>query len=151
MRDGVNEEELMSFMQFANYDVQMDDNGRDKYLIFWILLDKGSSHNLLHDKLKDFVLYDSLGSKDMKMNTSVSQEIMNVEQGLFNVYNGKNESYRMKAHFIPSLTLRSGQNSSEIRKLLIECETGMEESDTQRFIWPNTNKETFILGSLGSD
>ena len=53
MRDGVNEEEFRSFKQFANYDIQIDDNGKDKYFVFWILLDKGSSHNLLHNKLKD--------------------------------------------------------------------------------------------------
>merc|ERR1711989_16280 len=133
-------------MQFADNDVQMNDNGKDKYLIFWILLDQGCSHNLLHDRLKNFILYDSLDSKDMRMSTSVSQGIMNIEQGLFNVYNERNEFYRMKIQFIPSLTLHSGWNNSEIRKLLIMHETGMKESDTQRFIWPNTNKRTFILG-----
>ena len=60
-------------------------------------------------------------------------------------------SYRMKIQFIPSLTLHSGWNNSEIRKLLIMHETGMKESDTQRFIWPSTDNRTIILGSLGSD
>ena len=57
----------------------------------------------------------------------------------------------MKAHFIPSLKLSSGQNNSEIKKLFIKSETGMGEVDMQHFIWPETNKETFILGSFGSE
>ena len=151
MKDNIDEKEFMDFMQFTNNSAQMNDNGKDKYLIFWILLDKGSSHNLLHDRLKNFIVYDSLGSKDMKMSTSVSQGVMNIEQGLFDVYNERNESYRMKIQFIPSLTLNSGWNNSETRKLLIMHETGMKESDTQRFIWPSTDNRTIILGSLGSD
>ena len=59
--------------------------------------------------------------------------------------NGKYESYRMKTHFIPLLTLPSGQNNLEIRKLLIESEIGMEETDIQRFIWPERKKGIFIL------
>ena len=59
--------------------------------------------------------------------------------------NGKYESYRMKTHFIPLLTLPSGQNNLEIRKLLIESKIGMEETDIQRFIWPKRKKGIFIL------
>ena len=79
MRHDVDEEELKNLEQIANYDIQVDDNEKDKYLIFWILLDKGSSHNLLHSKLKDFMLYDSLGSRNMKMNSSVSKETIDIE------------------------------------------------------------------------